>query len=252
MSNGRTPISVPGSTFSFTTFSCASCGSRNSPRRSSSFLGDSALWTSFGRCSIGAPSTGANTICSSLPTAWTRRSTASAAVSKSFTCRTRCFTSRLALRRPLIHAAMRLALHGCEDQAVRSGATSMWSLLTRAPLAGHRNRFLREHSLKASLFVAVVHQHHGSNMQSPAAGLAGGHFTLRVLQETVGEVIFRPRPAGRFHSLAATVRTDKFDHIFLRIPIQSRPTRISNSYDVFGMRMIVHSQSPRVWLMTNV
>src|SRR5207245_9774799 len=106
--------------------------------------------------------------------------------------------------------------------------------------------------LRSPLVVAVVRQRDWSNMQSTAAGLAGGHFTLRVLQETVGEVIFRPRPAGRFRSLAATVRTDKFDHIFLRIPIQSRPTRISNSYDVFGMRMIVHSQSPRVWLMPNV
>jgi hypothetical protein len=36
--------------------------------------------------------------------------------------------------------------------------------------------------------------------------------------------------------------TYKLDPIFLRVSIQSGPTRVSNSYDVFRMRIAVHGQ----------
>jgi hypothetical protein len=78
-----------------------------------------------------------------------------------------------------------------------------------------------------------------------AAGLARSRFALDVLQEAVHEVIFRPRAPGGFHSLATAVGTDKFEHVFLRIPIQSGPTRVSNAYDIFRMRIAIHGQRPR-------
>src|SRR4029077_7244375 len=104
-------------------------------------------------------------------------------------------------------------------------------------LVGYCNRFFvtRKDGLKTSLFVAIVHQHHRSDVKRLAASFARGCFALHVLQEAIREVVFRTLPAGRFHSLAATMWTYKLDQIFLRVPIQRGPTCVSNSYDVFRM-----------------
>src|SRR5260370_9037084 len=113
-----------------------------------------------------------------------------------------------------------------------------------ALLVGHSNSFFvrGKDGLKTSLVGGVVPQHHRSDVKRLAASLARGGLALHVLHEAVGEVVFRTLPPGRFHSLTAAMWTYKLDQIFLRVPIQSGPTRVSNSYDVFRMRIAVHGQ----------
>jgi hypothetical protein len=65
---------------------------------------------------------------------------------------------------------------------------------------------------------------------------------MYVLQEAVDEVIFRKRPAGRFHSFVPAGGTDKLHEIFLWIPIQRGPTGKTNPYNLFRMRSAIHSQ----------
>jgi hypothetical protein len=45
--------------------------------------------------------------------------------------------------------------------------------------------------------------------------------------------------------------TYKLDPIFLRVPIQSGPTRVSNSYNVFRMRIAVHGQKTSNYVLDN-
>jgi hypothetical protein len=70
-------------------------------------------------------------------------------------------------------------------------------------------------------------------LQRLAASLTSGGFAVHVLEEPVGEVIFRSFPSGWLYTFMTAMRADKFDHVFLGIPVQSCPTGIANSYDVF-------------------
>jgi hypothetical protein len=109
-------------------------------------------------------------------------------------------------------------------------------------LAGRRDRLfdVGKHGLEAALLVPVVYKHDGRYVQRPAAVLAGRRLTLRILQEPIGEVIFRSFPFRRLLSLMTTVRAEKLDQIFLRIAVQGGPSGVSNSYNLFGLNMTVH------------
>ncbi len=92
----------------------------------------------------------------------------------------------------------------------------------------------QEYSVKSSLFVPIVYKHHRRNPQRLLAFPAGARLALQVLEESVREVIRRPRPSRSFGALCAAMRAGVLDYIFQRIAIQSGPASIANSYRFNG------------------
>jgi hypothetical protein len=85
-----------------------------------------------------------------------------------------------------------------------------------------------EHGLKSSFLILVVQHDDGSDPQGMPTGTARGHFSLQILQKPVGEVILIVGAPRCFHPRFSAVRTIVLDHIFLRIAVQRRPTRVTD------------------------
>jgi hypothetical protein len=93
-----------------------------------------------------------------------------------------------------------------------------------------------EHCLKSALLVLIVQHDDGSDPQRMPAGTARGHFSLQVLQKPVGEVILIVGAPRCFHPRFAAVWTIVLDHIFLRIAVQRRPTRVTDPQRFLRMK----------------
>jgi hypothetical protein len=65
--------------------------------------------------------------------------------------------------------------------------------------------------LKAPLLIPIMQQHDRGDAQRPAAISAGAHLSLQVLQETIGEVVFRPLAPGGLPAPLPAVRADELN-----------------------------------------
>jgi hypothetical protein len=101
-----------------------------------------------------------------------------------------------------------------------------------------RYELVSEHSLEALLFILIVQHHDGNDAHRALAVPADGHFTLQVLQESVGEAVQRPLPAGILRPLRAAVRAGEFNDIFLWIAVQRGPPGLADSESL--SRLAVH------------
>src|SRR5579864_8654030 len=98
-------------------------------------------------------------------------------------------------------------------------------------LAGHQ--VVRKHAFEPALFVLIVQQDHGSNPQRMPARVAGSHFPLQVLQETIREMVLIGGAPRRLYAALTAVRTGVFQSVLLRITAQRGPARISDPNCLF-------------------
>lgn len=82
-----------------------------------------------------------------------------------------------------------------------------------------------ENSLEPALFILIIEQNNGSDMNRLLAIPAGGRFSLRVLNEPIGKVIIGAGATGCFRSLGAAIRAGELDAIFSGISISPRMPR---------------------------
>ncbi len=95
------------------------------------------------------------------------------------------------------------------------------------------NQVVRKYAFEPALFVLVVQQDHGSNPQRMPARVACCHFSLQVLQETIGKMILVGSTSRRFFAALAAIWTGIFQSILLRITAQRRPSRITDPNSLF-------------------
>jgi hypothetical protein len=87
-----------------------------------------------------------------------------------------------------------------------------------------------ENRLKAPLFVRVVQQDNRRNTQRKSATATLGRLTLKVLDESVGEMISRTGTPGSFVPFHPAMGTGEFDAVFQRITVQRSPTGVTNAH----------------------
>src|SRR5580704_9132792 len=68
------------------------------------------------------------------------------------------------------------------------------------------NQVVRKYTFEPALFVLVVQQNHGSDPQRMPARVACRHFSLQVLQETIGKMILVGSTSRRFFTALTAVR----------------------------------------------
>src|ERR1017187_4192306 len=83
-----------------------------------------------------------------------------------------------------------------------------------------------------------------------AAGVAGSHFTLHILEEPIGKVILIVGAPRRFHAVLPAVGAVVFHHVFLRITAERGPTRVANPDSFF--RMKTHDPNPLLRMAKNL
>src|SRR5580700_1062788 len=105
------------------------------------------------------------------------------------------------------------------------------------------HQIVGKYAFEPALFVLIVQQDHGSNPQRMPARVAGGHFSLQVLKETIRKVVLIGGASRRFHAALAAVRTGVLQSILLRIAAERSPTRVTNPNSLF--RRKTHDFVPR-------
>jgi hypothetical protein len=112
-------------------------------------------------------------------------------------------------------------------------------------LAGYQ--FLGKHAFKPALLVLVMQQKNRSDPQRMPARTAGRHFSMQVLQETIGEMILVGSASCGLYSMLTAIWTGIFKSILLRIAAQRRPARVTNPNSLFRRRKTHDDVPPKLW-----
>src|ERR1700722_570759 len=106
-----------------------------------------------------------------------------------------------------------------------------------------------KYSLKALFFVLVVQHHDWYDAHRALAAAAHGHLALQILQEAVGKTVQGPFAPGILRANHATMRTSKFNLVFLWVAVQCRPA--CRTYAECFSRLPVHGTVPTLSRLGN-
>src|ERR1700756_3551335 len=76
---------------------------------------------------------------------------------------------------------------------------------------------VRKYAFEPALFVLVMQQDYRSDSQRMPAGVACRHFSLQILQETIGKMILIGSAPRRFFPMRSAIRAGVLQSILLRI-----------------------------------